>query len=159
MVWTGSIQLIQLQCLLTSLSLKSVIYVCPRIGLHIRPFRLVLDKTKGTPPHPCATLALKRHIPEPLLHPSQRRLHPTGFLFVWYFVYRLCGLIRTITVKIFPVSYGLQQLTYIKDDGGGGILRLPPREVLVGDANAHFKDEGNNAKSWGEKERSRFREH
>jgi hypothetical protein len=52
------------------------------------PFRLVLEKMieeKGTP---CDTLALKRHIPAALLHPSQRRLHPMGFLFVWYFVYR-----------------------------------------------------------------------
>lgn len=52
-----------------------------------------------------ATLALKSLIPASLLHPSQR-LHPMGFLFVWYFVYTLCGKIRTITVKIYPVSYG-----------------------------------------------------
>jgi hypothetical protein len=73
-----------------------------------------------------------------------------GFLLVWYFVYRLCGQIRTITVKIFPVSHGPLHLTDIKD-GGGGILRLPPRTVPVGDANVHFKEEGNKDKFRGER--------
>lgn len=125
--------------------------------IHRPTYILVLENMKEEKRlPPCATLALKRHIPVPLLHPSQRRLHPMGFLFVWYFVYRLCGQIRTITVKIFPVSYGLASYGY-KRWRGRGILRLPPRAVLVRDANAHFK-EGNKDKFRGERKRSRFRE-
>jgi len=59
-----------------------------------------------------------------------------GFLFVWYFVYSLCGQIRTITVKIYPASYGLLRLP----GRGWGILRLPSRAVLEGGANTHLKE-------------------
>jgi hypothetical protein len=59
-----------------------------------------------------------------------------GFLFVWYFVYSLCGQIRTVTVKIYPASYGLPHLAR----WGLGILRLPSRAVLEGEANAHLKE-------------------
>jgi hypothetical protein len=68
------------------------------------------------------------------------------FLFVWYFVYTLCGQIRTITVKIYPVSYGRQHLA----GAGGDFAASLESGSTRGDANTYLKEEGNKDKLQGE---------
>jgi hypothetical protein len=106
-------------------------------GPHIHPAEFHTAANQIRKRFPCATLALKTPTPEPLFLPSQRRLRPMGFLFLWYFVYGLCGQIRAITVKVLSASCSRLQLADIRADEAGGNLCVRWRAVQLGDANAH----------------------